>query len=82
MTQDFFQAFILLTLVTDPFGNVPIFVSALSHVPQERRWRVIVRECAIAFALLMLSCFWQALFNCSATLRSIASDWWRGYSIF
>jgi hypothetical protein len=29
MTQSFFQTFILLLLVTDPFGNVPLFVSAL-----------------------------------------------------
>ncbi|MCU6433134.1 MarC family protein [Undibacterium sp. Jales W-56] len=57
MTQDFIQSFILLTLVTDPFGNVPIFVSALSHVSPERRWRVVVRECAIAFALLLLFMF-------------------------
>jgi MarC family membrane protein len=53
MTQDFFQAFVLLILVTDPFGNIPIFVSALSHVAPERRWRVVVRECAIAFVLLL-----------------------------
>jgi MarC family membrane protein len=57
MKQDFLQAFILLTLVTDPFGNVPIFVSALSHVSPERRWRVVVRECAIAFVLLLLFMF-------------------------
>lgn len=57
MSKDFLQAFILLTLVTDPFGNVPIFVSALSHVAPERRWRVVVRECAIAFVLLLLFMF-------------------------
>ena len=57
MTKSFFQAFVLLVLVTDPFGNVPIFVSALTNVPPERRWRVVVRECAIAFALLLLFMF-------------------------
>ena len=30
MTQSFFQTFILLLLVTDPFGNVPLFVAALA----------------------------------------------------
>jgi small neutral amino acid transporter SnatA (MarC family) len=41
-----------LFLVCDPFGNVPIFVSALREVPLERRRRVILRECVIAFAVL------------------------------
>lgn len=57
MTKDFIQSLILLILVTDPFGNIPIFVSALSHVAPERRWRVVVRECAIAFILLLLFMF-------------------------
>ena len=57
MTQEFFQALVLLILVTDPFGNIPIFVSVLSNVPAERRWRVVVRECAIAFILLLLFMF-------------------------
>ncbi|MFL9927356.1 MarC family protein [Herbaspirillum lusitanum] len=54
MTQSFFQSFILLLLVTDPFGNIPIFVSALNKVTPERRWLVVLRECAIAFVLLLL----------------------------
>lgn len=57
MTQTFIQTFILLILVTDPFGNVPLFVSALAQVPKERRWKVVVRECAIAFAVLLLFMF-------------------------
>jgi MarC family membrane protein len=57
MTESFFQAFILLLLVTDPFGNVPLFASALSKVPLERRTSVIARECAIAFLLLLIFMF-------------------------
>ncbi len=57
MTQSFFQSFILLLLVTDPFGNVPLFVSTLRQVAPERRGRVIVRECLIAFALLLAFMF-------------------------
>lgn len=57
MTQDFFQTFILLLLVTDPFGNVPLFVSAMAQVPKARRWKVVVRECVIAFVLLLLFMF-------------------------
>ena len=57
MTHTFIQTFILLLLVTDPFGGVPLFVSALSSVPQHRRFKVVVRECLIAFLILLLFMF-------------------------
>ncbi len=57
MTQTFIQTFILLILVTDPFGNVPLFVSAMAQVPPKRRWKVVVRECLIAFLVLLLFMF-------------------------
>jgi MarC family membrane protein len=57
MTQSFFQTFILLLLVTDPFGNVPLFVTALNPVAPNRRARIVIRECAIAFLLLLLFMF-------------------------
>lgn len=72
MAQNFFQAFILLLLVTDPFGNVPLFVSALSHVPPTRRARVIVRECAIAFLLLLVFMFFGRHFLAALQLTDIA----------
>ena len=57
MTENFFQTFVLLLLVTDPFGNVPLFISTLAHVKPERRSRVVVRECLIAFFLLLVFMF-------------------------
>lgn len=57
MPDNFFQTFVLLLLVTDPFGNVPLFISTLAHVKPERRARVITRECLIAFFLLLLFMF-------------------------
>ncbi len=57
MTESFFQSFILLLLVTDPFGNVPLFVSTLRQVAPERRNLVVVRECVIAFVLLLAFMF-------------------------
>ncbi|RJG20723.1 MarC family protein [Massilia cavernae] len=57
MTQSFFQTFILLLLVTDPFGNVPLFASALAPVEKARRARIVVRECAIAFLVLLVFMF-------------------------
>ena len=53
MSESFFQSFILLLLVTDPFGNVPLFVSTLRQVAPARRHRVVIRECLIAFSLLL-----------------------------
>lgn len=57
MTYTFASATILLLLITDPFGNIPIFANALKNVPPERRSLVIVREVLIAFALLLLFMF-------------------------
>ncbi len=54
MQSSFVSATILLVLVTDPLGNVPIFVAALRAVPPHRKARVILRECLIAFAILLL----------------------------
>ena len=72
MAQEFFQALILLILVTDPFGNIPIFVSVLSNVAPERRWRVVIRECAIAFILLLLFMFFGKLFLAALHLSEVA----------
>ncbi len=57
MEHTFASATILLLLITDPLGNIPIFVSSLRAVPAERRARVIVREVLIAFALLLTFMF-------------------------
>ena len=43
-----------LILVMDPFGNIPLFITALKKVPPERRKKVLLRELFIAF-LIMLS---------------------------
>lgn len=53
MEDTFFSATILLLLITDPLGNVPIFVSTLKGVPPERRVKVILREILIAFTVLL-----------------------------
>jgi len=72
MTKSFFQAFILLFLVTDPFGNVPIFASAMTNVPKARRWRVVVRECAIAFTLLLVFMFFGSRFLAALQLTEVS----------
>ena len=54
MGYTFASATILLVLITDPFGNIPVFISALKPVAPERRVVVILREVAIAFVILLL----------------------------
>jgi len=49
----FAAAVVILLLVTDPIGNIPLFVTLLRPVAPERRVHVILRECAIAFAVLV-----------------------------
>jgi MarC family membrane protein len=49
----FASAVVVLLLVTDPIGNIPLFVSLLRPVAPKRRVRVVLRECAIAFAVLV-----------------------------
>jgi len=53
MEPTFLSATILLILITDPLGNIPLFISALQHVRPERRRAVIYRECLIAFGTLL-----------------------------
>ena len=53
MSYTFASATVLLLLICDPLGNIPIFANALRHVAPERRARVILREVLIAFGLLL-----------------------------
>jgi small neutral amino acid transporter SnatA (MarC family) len=50
---EIFSAAVLLLLVIDPFGNVPIVVSAMANVPEARRARVVLRECVAAYIVLL-----------------------------
>ena len=56
-TADVFSAAVLLLLVIDPFGNVPIVVSALANVAPARRLRVVLRECVAAYVILLAFMF-------------------------
>jgi len=53
MSTDLFSAAILLVLVLDPFGNIPLVISALARVPRGRQARVILRECLFAYVILL-----------------------------
>jgi multiple antibiotic resistance protein len=48
------SAAILLFLILDPLGNVPLFLSLLKPLPPRRRRVVLARELLIALGVLML----------------------------
>lgn len=52
-----YTAAILLFLVMDPLGNIPIFLSVLKDVEPAHRRRIIIRELIIAYGVLLLFLF-------------------------
>ena len=57
MSAELFSATILLVLVIDPFGNVPLVVAALRNVAPGRHARIVLRECAAAYVILLAFMF-------------------------
>jgi MarC family membrane protein len=53
MDHTFLSALVLLLLVLDPFGSLPVFISVMRQVAPERRTRVALRESALAFGVLL-----------------------------
>ncbi|MBQ0930715.1 MarC family protein [Ideonella sp. 4Y16] len=53
MDHTFASALVLLLLVLDPFGSLPIFISVMRGVAPERRRVVALREAGIAFGVLL-----------------------------
>ncbi len=51
------SATILLLLIMDPLGNLPIFMSVLKHLEPKRRRMVLIREMLIALAIMLLFLF-------------------------
>jgi len=51
------SAVFILLLVMDPLGNIPIFVSLLKDIEARRRATIIVRECVIAYGVLLVFVF-------------------------
>jgi multiple antibiotic resistance protein len=51
------SAMLLLLLVLDPMGNIPLFLAALNNVPHDRHRRIIIRESCIGLGFLLLFLF-------------------------
>ncbi|WP_019673926.1 YhgN family NAAT transporter [Psychrobacter lutiphocae] len=55
--MEIYATALTLFLIMDPLGNIPIFLSVLDKVPEERRKFIIARELLIALGLMMLFLF-------------------------
>ncbi|HEY0210297.1 YhgN family NAAT transporter [Acerihabitans sp.] len=51
------SATVLLFLIMDPLGNLPIFMSVLKHLEPKRRRAIVIRELLIALLLMLLFLF-------------------------
>jgi multiple antibiotic resistance protein len=52
--MDIFSAAILLAIIMDPLGNIPLFHSLLGRYSQARRLRIIARELLFAYLVLLV----------------------------
>lgn len=55
--MDTFSAAVMLFLIMDPLGNLPIFASILRHIEPKKRRRVLIRELLFALGIMMLFLF-------------------------
>ncbi len=55
--MDTLSAAVMLFLIMDPIGNLPVFLCMLRSLPAARRRRVMVRELLISLCVLLLFLF-------------------------
>jgi multiple antibiotic resistance protein len=74
--MDILSATLLLFLVMDPVGNVPLFIATLGRYDKQRQNRIIIRESLIAMLILVFFLFagrfFLSVFNLSEPALSIA----------
>ena len=79
--MDIFAAATLLFLVMDPLGNIPLFLSVLKQVPEERRRLVLRRELLIAYLVLLIFLVLGPPYFEFLTGVSRSHSDWRGHCI-
>lgn len=57
MATDFLATVVLLLILLDPLGNIPLLISLLRPLEPARRQRVVLRENAVAALLLIVFVF-------------------------
>ena len=72
MNADLISAFVLLFLVLDPLGNLALVASLLKQVDSKRRARIVIRECFIAYLILLAFMFGGRQFLDAMNLSEIS----------
>lgn len=72
MEYSFWGGLMLMVLMADPLGNIPITISCMKSVPNSRRVRVLLRECTIAMGMLLLAMFFGKPFLAAIGLSDAA----------
>lgn len=72
MEYSFWGDLMLMVLMADPLGNIPITISCMKGVPNNRRVRVLFRECMIAMGMLLLAMFFGRPFLAAVGLSDAA----------
>ena len=75
MDHTFLSALILLLLVLDPLGSLPIFISVMRAVPKDRRTFVAVREIGLPPGDIPLALL---AFNLGVALLFLPFTGWMG----
>jgi multiple antibiotic resistance protein len=52
-----YSAILTLILVMDPIGNIPVFLGILRNTAPHRFRQIIIRECSVAFIILVIFLF-------------------------
>ena len=52
--SDTISVALTLFLIIDPLGNIPIFMSVLKHVPEERKRKILLRELISSLGLMLI----------------------------
>lgn len=55
--NEIISAAVLLILIMDPLGNLPIFMSVLKHTEPKRRRAIMIRELFIALLVMLIFLF-------------------------
>ncbi len=57
VTTTIWSTALMLFLLIDPLGNIPVILAVLKNVPQKRRKQIIIREMLLALVILFVFLF-------------------------
>ncbi len=80
--MDIISVSVMLFLIMDPMGNLPIFSSVLRHVEKKRRRVVLIRELLFALAVMLLFfILWRKDFKLLIAPARSDYHFWRNYFV-